>query len=696
LKKIFLSFSFLFSLASLQAQKQTNIWYFGNKAGLDFNHVPPQVLKDGQTNSVEGCASVADNNGNLLFYTNGRVIINKQQQIMLNGGALQGDVSSTNNAVIVPFPGNDSMYYVFTTGAALQETHDFRYNIIDLKGDGGFGAVTSANNLIEDTVFEKIAGVRHCNNKDFWIVIHKWKTDEYHAYLLTASGLINTPVISHTGLVISGFENNEIGTLKFSAKGNELVAVHSFLNDGVELMDFDNTTGIITNPVVFHPNVVPRDPSFIGVYGAEFSPSGKLLYVSANNSAAVPSVVYQFDISSHNATTIMGTKQVISLTTPWYAGALQIGPDLKIYMAMWQDSSVSVIDDPDVAGIGCNFKYNSIYMGPKSGEPVQFGLPSFVQSYFDTTANPYDFSRSGNCADHNVSFTINRLSRIDSVKWDFGDGNTSRSLAPTNNYIAAGFYTVSLIVYKVDCSGLNDTIKRTIWITDKKDFLGPDTANCASIKLDLGIAKISGANYLWSTGSLSNQVSNVGPGLYWLEVQQNGCTIRDSVTISLKPPPPVNIGQDTSVCFTRGITLYSGIPFASAYLWNTGETTPSIYIKDTGEYRVTVTVNSCSGSDTVKVGWGDCDIYLPSAFTPNNDGLNDYFGVLKGFSSKRFLLEVFNKWGQPVFSSTDINQKWDGTYKKSKQPGGAYVWILYYTNSKNEHRSIKGTVMLLR
>ena len=697
MKKIALSVYFFFLITSVFAQKQANIWYFGNKAGLDFNYVPPQVLANGKASSVEGCSSIADNNGNLLFYTNGRVIMNRQHLLMLNGGSLQGDVSSTNNTLIIPFPGHDSMYYVFTTGAALQETHELRYNIVDMRNDGGLGEVTAPNIFVEDLVFEKIAGVRHCNNKDFWIVVHEWNSDVYHAYLLTASGLSTTPVSSNTGLVISGFENNMIGTLKFSSKGNKLAAVHSFFNDGVELMDFDNITGVLSNPILFHPNAIPRNSSFIGVYGAEFSPNGNLLYVSANNSPGDPCTLYQFDITSHNPVTIIGTKQIISQTSPWYGGALQIGPNQKIYFSMWQDTSLSVIEDPDVYGPGCNYNYNKIYMGPVAAQPVQFGLPTFVQSYFDTTANPYDFSRKGNCADLNIAFTINRLSGIDSVKWDFGDGQKSKLLAPTNIYSGPGYYNVQLIVYKVDCSGLNDTINRTIWIAAQKNFLGPDTSSCSSIQVPLGIAAINGANYLWNTGNLSNQILTNGPGIYWLEVKQNGCSIRDSVNISITPPPTVNIGPDTAVCFNQGIVLYANVVTSvSSYLWNTGETTPSIFVKDIGTYSVTVIEKSCKGFDTVNVGWGDCDIYLPSGFTPNNDGRNDYFGVLKGFSAKSFFLQVFNKWGQPVFSTTDISQKWDGTYKKSKEPNGAYVWILHYVNRKNERKFLTGTVMLIR
>jgi WD40 repeat protein len=415
LKRYILIFTFLVSSLFGFAQKQANIWYFGNRAGLDFNQVPPQPLNNGRANSTEGTSVISDNNGRLLFYTNGVVIVNRQHLQMKNGAALAGDPSSTNNAVIVPLPGNDSIYYVFTVGAAKQATQQFQYNIVNMKGDGGLGEVVAAgmNLLIEDKIFEKLAAVRHCNNKDTWIVVHKWNSDEYHSYLLTKTGLSNTPVISHTGLVTGGDELNALGTLKFSANGTKFAAAHALQNDVVEIMDFDNTTGIFSNPIVIHPDITSIT---LGVYGAEFSPDGRLLYVSSSDYETEISNLYQFDITSNNAAAIAASRQIIHQNADYYTGALQSGPDLKIYVAMFNDTSLSVIENPDVYGPGCNFNYNKIYMGTNS---IQFGLPTFMQSYFDTTANPYDFTRlPGNCLDKMITFKINRLSGIDSVKWN--------------------------------------------------------------------------------------------------------------------------------------------------------------------------------------------------------------------------------------------------------------------------------------
>jgi gliding motility-associated-like protein len=696
LKKYLLTVCFFSAVFFAFAQKQANIWYFGNRVGLDFNQSPPLALNNGTANSREGSAVMSDNNGKLLFYTNGIIVQNRKHETMPNGSGLLGELSSTNNAVIVPMPGNDSMYYLFTIGSAFQEEPVFSYNVIDMKGDGGFGSVVTRNVIVLDTVLEKIAAIRHCNNRDMWIVIHKWNSDRFYTYLLTAAGLNPVPVISNTGLVISGQMNNSIGTLKFSSKGNKLAACHAFDNDAVQIMDFDNSTGVLSNSVVINPNATPHLPNFIGVYGAEFSPDGKLLYVSANNSNTDPSTLYQFDITSNNAATILASKQIIAQTTPWFAGGLQMGPDQKIYMAMWNDSSLSVIENPNTYGPGCNFVFNKIFLGPSGSFPIQFGLPTFMQSYFDTASGPYDFSRTGTCIDRNVSFVINRLSGIDSVKWNFGDMGQSQALQPSHTYAAPGFYDVQLIVYKVDCSGLNDTITRKIWIADSGSFLGADTSSCNVLSLQIGVEEIFGVNYLWNTGYNGSKITTTGFGQYWLEMEQNGCKVRDTIEVKPRPKPVVSLGKDTSICKYKPVVLSTELSNYNSYLWSTGETTPTIQVNQVGTYHVTVSQNSCEASDTIVVVPGDCDVYIPSAFTPNNDNLNETFGVVDNVTLQYFSLEIYSKWGESIFKSNDVTQKWDGTFRGKKMPNGLYVWMLNYTNIRGRKFYEQGTVMLIR
>lgn len=678
------------------SQKQANNWYFGNRAGLDFNQLPPVALNNSVSNSDEGSAAISDQNGQLLFYTNGVTVINRTHVLMKNGGGLLGASSSTDNTIIVPGPGNDSIYYLFTVGAVYQQGKGLRCNIINMKGDGGFGELINKNILVDPNAIEKLAAVKHCNKKDVWVVFHKWNSDEYHAYLITAAGLSANPVISHTGLVITNNEDNSIGKLKFSIDGKKLAAAHSYENNLIELMDFDNTTGIITNPVVFRPTPAGTPNAFTGGYAAEFSPNGRFLYVSDNYTNDGSSALYQFDISSGNAAGIVASRQLI-FSPDQFAGALQIGPDLKIYMAIGNDIAISVIEDPDQPGISCNFSHQKISIRGSNGGQIKFGLPNFIQSYFDAASNPYEFSRSGNCTDLNISFSISRISGIDSVKWDFGDGQFSTLLQPTHTYATAGFYDVTLIVFKTDCSLLNDIISHRIWIADSETFLGADTSACNVLSLQIGVAATLGAdNYLWNTGFTGNQITTTGFGDYWLELEQNGCKMRDTITVSPRPKPTVNVGRDTTICRFAPVVLQTTSGGYDRYLWNTGDSSASILINQVGTYFVTVTKDGCEASDTVEVSLGDCDIYIPSAFTPNQDGINETFGVAAGVRVQYFSMQVYNKWGQLIFKSNDVNQKWDGTFKGKPVTNGAYLWMITYVNLKGKKIYEQGTVMLIR
>lgn len=692
----------LLLLSSIAAgQGRNSIWFFGKGLGLDFNSTPPKALTGSGISPFEGSASICDKAGNLLFYTDGNRVLDRNRINMPNGFGLFGDLSSTNNCVIVPSPVNPDLYYIFTTGGALQEDQAFAYSIVDMTKNGGFGDVITKNVILEMDVFEKLAAVSQCDTKNTWIIVRKWNTDEYHAYQLSPSGL-SGPVVSHTGLVISGFQNNMIGTLKTTTDGSKLVAVHSFDNDVVELMNFNKVTGVISNPIVFSANTVAHAPTFIGAYGAEFSPNNKYLYISANNSGAEPAVLYQFDISINTVAAITASRQVIAKPVPFYGGALQLAPDGKIYMAMWKAGALSVIENPNGAGTACNFVQDKIkFPYPPESEVVQFGLPTFIQSSLDVNYAPHSFSRTNSeCTDPDVQFNISRNDGLDSVRWNFGDLQESTQLSPLHHYGAPGHYDVRLIVYKKDCAGnsANDTIRKKVWIAANSKLLRGDTSTCDNISLRIGIEPMDGATYLWSDGTTEDSITVSAIGKYWIRLEYQGCSVSDTFKVTERSRPVVNLGPDTSICMGRVIVLDAG-PAGSptaTYLWNTGATSRYISTGMVGEYKVTITEDGCSGKDSLSVIWGDCELFIPSAFTPNNDGLNDKFGVASGLSVRTFSMQIFNKWGQLVFATNNVSGKWDGTYKGKAVPNGAYIYMLSYTTLRGRKDFLQGTLMLLR
>lgn len=372
------------------SQKETCNWYFGSQSAVSFCAGTPVNMGGSSMIQLEGCASVSNTNGDLLFYTNGVTVYNKLNQVMMNGTGLMGHQSSTHSALIVPNPGNANRYYIFTADAGPYENppnDGFRYSLVDMTMDNGNGAVitTHKNILLMDSCTEKIAATLHGNGTDYWVVTHRWKSNAFYAYTISGSG-IGAPVISSTGSFHTGNDDNTIGQMKFNPQGNKL-ALAVYLDGYYELFEFDNNTGAVFNPVQL--NI----PTNISSYGVEFSPSGSLLYVTT----AFFGEVYQFDISSGNAQQIQASMMQVGMSAVTN-GSFQLAIDGKIYLA--HDNPItqghaylSVIENPDAAGPACSFSYNNFYLGNSKS---LLGLPSFPSNYFLPLGIPE--STTGNSA----------------------------------------------------------------------------------------------------------------------------------------------------------------------------------------------------------------------------------------------------------------------------------------------------------
>ena len=133
-------------------QREAVNWYFGNNAGLNFNN--------------EGCATFSDGNGNLLFYTEGVNVWNRNHQIMPNGEGLLGSTSATQSAMVLPRPGSSNIYYIFTSDNVQSYQNGeggvgFNYSVIDMNLNGGLGDVTVKNINLLPNASEKVTAVRN-------------------------------------------------------------------------------------------------------------------------------------------------------------------------------------------------------------------------------------------------------------------------------------------------------------------------------------------------------------------------------------------------------------------------------------------------------------------------------------------------------------------------------------------------------
>lgn len=359
----------LFSM-SASAQFQAANWYFGSSAGITFLTNPPTPLLGGQINQSEGCCSISDAAGNLLFYSDGITVWDNTHAIMPNGVNLLGGASSTQSSIVVQDPGNSSKYYLIT---APQEAtfNPMAYSIIDMTLNGGHGDVTAVKNVpLLTNSTEKLTAVYSSNGTDVWIIGHEFGTNNFAAYLLTASGISATPVLSPVGSIHSSSSpNNNIGYMKASPCGNKL-AVAVWQDDFLELFDFDNSTGAVS-----HPIRLGTWSTSSGVYGVEFSPDNSKLYASI----ITPGIVIQYNLWAGSDSDIIRSADTVGTSAVNFNGALQTGPDARMYLVKNGSSTLDCLTNPNAQGPACNYVVDFVSVGTGLG---QLGLPDFFSSFF--------------------------------------------------------------------------------------------------------------------------------------------------------------------------------------------------------------------------------------------------------------------------------------------------------------------------
>lgn len=415
-------FFLLFFSIPVFCQKEANIWYFGEKAGLDFSSGVAVPLLDGQLNTLEGCATISDAYGNLLFYTDGITVYNRNHNIMPNGTNLMGNPSSTHSAIIVPKPKSENIYYIFTVDTNNSNSNrPLAYSEVDMSLNSELGRVVTKNIILNNSVNEKVAAVKKSTIDDnYWIVSHTLNSNKFITFELTDLGVNNIPIESNTGSNTGFF--NISGQLKISPDNSRLVAVRG---GEVQLFDFNNFSGVVSNPITL-------DNASVNSYGAEFSPNGKILYISYYGG------LLQFNLSG-SPSDIISSKIIIANEANANLASMQTAPDGKIYIARYGKTFIDVIENPNVIGTGCNYLNQVISL---NGRKSYLGLPTFIQSYFRID----DVTFSNTCFGNDTNFNLNNT--VDSATWNFGDpasgvNNVTTGVNVNHVFSAPGVYTVT-------------------------------------------------------------------------------------------------------------------------------------------------------------------------------------------------------------------------------------------------------------
>ncbi|KAA5532343.1 T9SS type B sorting domain-containing protein [Taibaiella lutea] len=752
------------------SQNDDKVWVFGTHAGINFNTTPPSAITTAIT-GYEGTASICDENGQLLFYTQGIDIWDRNHQIMPNGAGIMpvlgGTPTTTQQAAIVKMPGSDSKYYVFSLRDGNVEDAKLYYSIVDMSLNSGFGdVIPSQKTILVDSYMTEKMTVAAGNNCDAWLMLRSAYM-QYKAFHITAAGLNPVPVISAVG---SGSAGNYIyGYLVISPDRTKMAAA---VQTAFELYDFDATTGLVSNPRFVPSTTSPYPDSY---YGLSFSPDNTKLYT-----ASIGNGIKQFDITQPTITAIQNS--VVSVSS-MMAAAIRIAPDGKIYIPHLASDIVSSIDYPNLAGAACQFNANALQLDSID----VYGLPNYNVSFRrDSISNRYIRHL---CADSVVLSPFN--SGIDYV-WNNGSTSSSRTVAQPGTYVLRYHYL---------CSYFTDTFL----ILPKPLFpqLSLLKGNCdgqqnGSIAFSQQAGDTTTYHYSWSDaagnllteyyGNAGFQLSAIMDGNYSLKIATtDGCDTVLQLNIPLLPAPHASFESGNLFCVGEPVVYTSTTTAPYTLLqWYFGDAgqetgaTPEHIYNQSGTYEVMLVATNASCSDTATasihirefnlqlsadkdfpdfkeniqlqtsatepytvsawfpeslfpqqqalsqalqadttrtyIATGQSSTYhctdtatitipvkpllhFPNAFSPNADGLNDFFApVIWGSDIAIQRFAVYDRWGNKIWSANGSAalKGWDGHYSNGRLADmGTYYWYMEYTDALQK-QSLKGDVILMK
>ncbi len=310
------------------------------------------------------------------------------------------------------------------------------------------------------------------------------------------------------------------------------------------------------------------------------------------------------------------------------------------------------------------------------------------------------------------SFTI-RTSGTSGISYSWAPATTLNSTTiaqPVATPLTATTYTLAAGYPNAGCLSLIRTINVGMTLFNTGTITG-DSTFCTGTYYTFSVKDANVGDIFWSFGngdtvtgkqSVLHAWGTAGTFHITAGPTFTGCGLPAIKQIRVYPSPFINLGADTTICAgNTAINLhdiYGGAPTTAQWLWNNGATTNNINVDAPGEYYATVTANGCTASDSIRIA-PDCFTAIPNVFTPNGDGVNDYFYPRQALSAglTKFHMTVYNRWGQVIFETKSLDGGgWDGRFNGDPQPSGVFVYTIDASFKDGSELKHNGNLTLLR
>ncbi len=682
-------------------------WFFTHPgAGLDF--VDGGVRGVNNTGALPAHITVSHPKTKALqFYTDGQNCYNANHQVMQNGGNIAGDGSWGPGYAVAPLVDSANKYYLFSVYHISDTFSTLYYSVIDMDLNNGLGDVAAGrkNVVLANGNFSKSLLIVPGDNCDLWLVTHAIVLPEFKVYQITGNGINPQPVVSVTGSQVQGYASNNGYSPAYFSPGmcvspdRTRIATASFSSKtagGVLVSQFNTANGVVSSSL----KIAEGDFLF-----TQFSPDSRKLYAASFTGEGG---LIQWNLSGWNEDTITRSRKVVAAQN---AARTFSGNHLRLYNdTIYLNSmcgrfppcdygssqqKISIIANPNNEGQACNFIVDAIALNvplvpailQMGGEVVHPLPPDTIYKKTDTLI----------CT-QNGSFPSIRLSGTPGLKqyiWEDGTTTVSRAVSGPGHY--------RLIARRDFCSYESDSF--VIRQSDISFNLGPDAAPlCGDNSFHiLSIPPGAGYKTRWQDGSTANSFVVTQPGTYWVALTNpDGCMLTDTVVINARESMG-DLGPDHFFCKGEQIQVTFTVvpPVGTQVQWSTGSTEPSVRVGQAGTYWVEVKDTICIERDTVRIveEMCSCVLQMPNAFSPNGDGLNDFFQPIieNGCNIVSYAISIYNRYGQRVYNGIVPATGWDGTYNGIAVDAGTYFYhLVLEAGTRRERQVRRGDIVLIR